>query len=143
MKRPAFVLMLIVLILLIGLNQGCGSNPLGRRAVSGQVTLNGVPIESGSIDFQPLQGGGVGSGAVITDGSYTIDEEQGLPTGKYKVTVFASDPNAQLLPPGAMPGDELPPSPPPKQVVPPDWNETIEVKAEGPVELNFEIKTKK
>ncbi len=140
-------------LLIIGLSlfllvQGCGpGNPLGRKAISGAVTLDGAPIESGSIDFQPLQAGGVSSGSVISNGNYTIAENQGLPVGKYQVSVFASNPNPPQLPPGGMPGDDAPEGPPPKQTVPPEWNEkgdqNIEVKEQGPFKFNFDITTKK
>jgi hypothetical protein len=126
---------------------GCGpDNSLGRRPVSGQVTLDGAPIESGSIDFQPLQSGGTSSGGLITNGTYEISEEQGLPVGKYRVTIVAAAPQPTSLPAGYMPGDELPAAPPQKQKVPSAWNEkgeTIEVKPEGPNKFDFAIESAK
>ena len=125
---------------------GCGGdNPLGRKAISGEVKLNGAPIENGSIEFHPLEAGATQSGGMISSGSYSIPDEQGLTPGKYRVMVFAQTPTPPL-PPNFMPGDDLP-FPPPKELVPPEWNsksqQTIEVKAEGPFEFNFDIKTKK
>jgi hypothetical protein len=126
---------------------GCGpGNPQGRKAVSGRVTLDGAPIESGSIDFQPLQAGGTSSGSMITNGNYQMAEEEGLPVGKYRVTITAAPPQPASLPAGYMPGDDLPPAPPPKQKVPPEWNakeQTIEVKPDGPMEFNFAIESSK
>ena len=130
---------------LVSLAVGCGgANPLGRKAVSGNVTLNGSPIENGSIEFSPLMEGGTQSGGLISGGSYAIEEDQGLAPGKYRVAIFAQ-PAAPELPPGHMPGDPLPP--PPKEMVPPEWNvnskETIEVTPDGPTEFSFAITSKR
>lgn len=85
--------------------------------------------------------GGVGSGAVINGGSFSLDEEHGLPPGKYRVVVYASKGQNIELPEGFMPGDELPP--PPEELIPPDWNteskQTIEVTDSGPFEFTFNI----
>ena len=129
---------------LIPLAVGCGgANPLGRKPVSGNVTLNGTPIENGSIAFSPLDGG-TQSGGLISGGNYSIEEEKGLVPGKYRVEIYAQ-PAAPELPPGHMPGDPLPP--PPKEMVPPEWNvnskQTIEVTADSPTEFNFDITSKK
>ena len=137
---------LSVLCLLPGLFVGCGTdNPLGRKAISGEVKLDGAPIDNGSIEFHPLATGGTQSGGMISSGSYSIPDDQGLTAGKYRVMVFAQTPSPPL-PEGFMPGDDLP-FPPPKELVPPEWNsqskQTIEVKAEGPFEFNFDISTKK
>ena len=41
-------------VLLATIASGCGpGNPLGRKAVSGTVTLNGAPLPAGSIMFEP------------------------------------------------------------------------------------------
>lgn len=46
---------------------GCSSKP---PEVTGTVTYNGQPVESGSVSFRP-QGAGTGFGAPIVDGKYT------------------------------------------------------------------------
>lgn len=124
---------------------GCGGeNPLGRKAISGKVTLNSQPLENGTIEFAPLVEGGVSSGGVISGGEYAIAAEQGLPVGKYRVSIV-DQPPAAPLPPGHKPGDDLPP--PPKPQIGPDWNtkstHTIEVKQEGPFTFDFAVTTKK
>ena len=71
---------------------GCGSSDgLNRRAISGKVTVDGVAIPNGSVSFEPLSTGGVGSGAVISDGKYSISKADGLPPGKYLVRITGDD----------------------------------------------------
>lgn len=123
---------------------GCGhDNPLGRKAISGNVTLDGGPLDEGNIELHPLDGG-VQSGGRITGGSYSIPDHEGVTVGKYRVSIIDFVPTPPL-PPGHMPGDDLPPSPKPK--VPPDWNSksqhTVEVNKEGPFKFDFDIVTKK
>ena len=132
-------------LLVIGL--GCGSHdPLGRRAVSGIVTLNGEPLHEGSISFEPIEKSLTSSGAVIQQGKYSISKEQGLPPGKYRVVINAVKPGTgTTLPEGKMPGEEV--GPPPEELIPPDWNtnssHTIEVTESGATEFTHEIVTKK
>jgi hypothetical protein len=133
----------VLLGVALGAQAGCGtSNPLGRKAVSGTVTLDGAPLASGSIEFTPL-GGGVSSGAVIDGGKYEIPAESGLPPGKYRVSIV-DNPPAAPLPPGHMPGDDLPPQPKPR--VPASWNQNstheVEVTEQGPNRFDFSITTK-
>jgi len=135
---------LVIIIALAATFAGCGpENPLGRKAISGKVTLDGGPLEQGNIEFHPLDGG-VQSGGVVTGGSYSIPAHQGATPGKYRVAITDFVPSAPQ-PAGYIPGDPLPPTPKPK--IPPQWNSnsqhTIEVKKEGPFEFNFEVTTTK
>lgn len=123
---------------------GCGqTNPLGRKAISGSVTLDGQPLEKGAIELHPIEGG-VQSGELIAGGKYSMSTAKGPAVGKYRVVIYDTY-ETPPLPPGHMPGDTLPPAPKPK--VPPDWNskskQTIEVKPEGPFKFDFDIVTKK
>ena len=68
---------------------GCSGSD-GRVSVSGTVTLDGKPLDSGSISFRPAPGTSANSsGGRITGGSYELPAEQGLKPGKYLVTVQA------------------------------------------------------
>lgn len=142
--RRLSCLTLISIGFLIASISGCGpDNPLGRKALSGTVTLDGSPLQKGSIEFQPLDGG-VQSGDLISEGKYSIPAHQGATPGKYRVVIIDTY-DTPPLPPGHMPGDDLPP--PPKAKIPPSWNsksqQTIEVKKEGPFKFDFEVVTKK
>lgn len=142
MRCHAFLLALIALA--AGLFSGCDSDPLGRKAIQGKVTLDGQPLNTGSVEFHPTSAGGgaVQSGAIIAAGSYSIPRAQGLPPGTYRVMVFATE-EAPPLPPDHMPGDDVPE---PKSLIPSQWNtdsqHTIEVTESGDNEFNFEITTK-
>lgn len=121
-----------------GLLSGCGGDSHGRMAIWGQVNLDGAPLQSGAIEFHPLAAGGTQSGGVISDGEYSIREQQGLTPGSYRVRVLATE-EAPPLPEGHMPGDDVPPT---KSLVPPNWSETIELTKDGPFEFDFDIDTK-
>lgn len=125
---------------------GCGSSdPLNRKAVAGKVTVDGVPVPNGSISFEPLSAGRVGSGAVISSGKYSISKADGLPPGKYLVRITGDDGANFAVSAGKMPGEEIMPSK--KELVPASWNanskEEIEVKPDGPTTFDFPIDTKK
>jgi hypothetical protein len=84
----------ICLILLAAVTVGCGrGNPLGRQAISGKVTLDDALLDYGTIMFGPQAPGGVSSGAVVTNGMYSIPTSQGLPPGKYLVHIASTAPN--------------------------------------------------
>lgn len=126
---------------------GCGPNdPLGRRAVSGTVTLDGAPLADGTISFQPTEQGATSSGAMISQGKYAIARDKGLPKGKYRVVINAVKPGTgTTLPEGKMPGEEV--GTPPVELIPPEWNtksqNIVEVPPSGPAKFVHEIVTKK
>ena len=129
----------------IGSLCGCGDrDPLGRKAISGTVEVDGKPVEQGSVSFEPVQGT-TSSGGPIVAGKFSIERSMGLPIGKYRVVINAPVPGTGgKVDPTALPGD---PVAIPEELIPPEWNlksdQFIEVKAEGPFEYHFDIKTKK
>ena len=140
-SRPSIFLGGLVILASV---TGCGpGNPLGRKALHGNVTLDGGPLPKGAIEFHPLDGG-VQSGGLIQGGSYSIPTHEGVTIGKYRVVILDTY-DTPRLPAGHMPGDDLPPAP--KSKIPPEWNskskQEIEVKKEGPFKFNFDIATKK
>ena len=124
---------------------GCGpGNPLGREALSGTVTLDGEPLATGSIEFAPLEPGGVSSGETISGGRYDIGEIKGLPPGKYRVRIYSSvkstappTPEEAALPELHRPGVER---------IAPRFNAAselvAEVTAEGPNRFDFQVSSK-
>jgi hypothetical protein len=110
---------------------GCGNNPLGREPIQGTITLRGVPLDQGAIEFRPVEKkGGVSSGAVITNGEYSVPTEKGLPPGRYRVMIFsaAADPSpAPSGPPGSSPMGGPRPT---IERIPPQYNVASEIIAE-------------
>ncbi|MDZ4819285.1 MAG: hypothetical protein SGJ20_09960 [Planctomycetota bacterium] len=67
---------------------GCGRAGVERASIDGNVSINGQPVESGSIRFISLEpGGGPSVGGQIQDGKYDIDEQKGPTLGKHRVEV--------------------------------------------------------
>ena len=70
---------------------GCKDPNEGRSNLSGTITIEGVPIENGTIVFQPLNPdpniGVTGAQVQIVDGKYSITGGLGLLAGDYKVLI--------------------------------------------------------
>jgi hypothetical protein len=128
--------------LVAGALAGCGGGDddgLGRRAVSGSVTLAGKPLERGTIQFLPDGGDAakaIGGGAPITDGSYAIAAAEGLPPGNYLVSISAPSGGATA---GAEPGSAKLP----RELVPAKYNTATTLKAQVKSDesnaINFEL----
>jgi len=133
----------VLLILLPGvLFSGCSEpNPLNRQAIWGNITLAGNPLDNGTIEFYPSGTTGIMSGAVVTDGSYSIAANRGLPEGEYIVRISAAkgEPEPELKP-GAMPEASRKPA---KERIPPEFNVRSQVKIQVQVgqsnSFNFDI----
>jgi hypothetical protein len=78
------------LALLLGLLIFTGCNKDNRGAVSGQVTLDGVPLESGSIAFIPIEGtASPSAGATVEKGAYAIPVALGPMPGNFRVEIHS------------------------------------------------------
>lgn len=124
---------------------GCGSGDgLNRQAVSGVATVDSNPIPNGSVTFEPLFQGGIGGGAVISQGKFSIARAEGLPPGKYRISVTGDDGSGFAVSQGKMPGDEIMPAK--KQLVPASWNSKskheIEIKNTGSNAIEIKIDSK-
>lgn len=129
------------------LTAGCSQDDgMNRKPLSGTVTVDGTPIPNGSISFEPLSSGGLGSGAMIQSGKYSIEQKDGLPPGKYRVRITGNDGKQFASSPGTLPGDEDMPAET-KELVPAEWNASsdkdIEVTDGGPNQFDFPIKSEK
>lgn len=82
----------VVVVLAGVLVAGCGSPH--EASVSGTVTLDGEPLDRGTVSFHPVGEGAVAYGQIGADGSYEVKtgRESGLAPGDYKVTVVATTP---------------------------------------------------
>ena len=93
LNRPTDMPFSLILVA-VGLSTlGCDGRP-SRVPVSGQVTIDGKPLEFGTIAFYPSAGGRPGGATLAKDGSYSItmyETNDGLPPGKYSVTVAAAN----------------------------------------------------
>lgn len=133
--RGSVLLMLLIPLL----SYGCGnSNPLGRQAVTGTITLDGQPLERGTIEFTP-QGPGTASGATIENGQFFIPADKGLPPGDYLVRISAANDDAE---PMDMPGESSKVAP---ELIPPEYNtesqQTFTVSTDGENEFSLDITT--
>lgn len=113
---------------------GCGGN--GELQISGKVTLDGAPIERGTIRFVAEDGTGPAFESTITSGAYTVS----MPAGPKKVSILGykkigehhvQGPDSPLV-------DDL------QQIVPAQFNEqtTLIQKVEtSSAAVNFDLKT--
>ncbi len=69
---------------------GCGGRP---ATVSGVVSIDGSPLQTGTVTFSPASGGMRASGLIQDDGSYEIrtNRDMGLEIGEYQVAVSSRE----------------------------------------------------
>jgi hypothetical protein len=80
------------MILFLAATVGCDSGDgLNRQAISGTVTLDGQPLSSGNILFEPRTNeSGTAVGARIQQGAFAISRQQGPVPGPYRVRIYSS-----------------------------------------------------
>lgn len=100
---PAFGLVLLFLAM------GCGKGAANRSTISGEVTLDGMPLEQGSIMFTPIEDTkGVVAGGQIQNGRYRFDEATGPAIGTNRVEIQAMRKNGAMVPrPMGAPGEMI------------------------------------
>ena len=134
----------VALLIACGLVTGCGASD--RFPVSGRVTLNNQPLKNGIVMFEPLEGQGTGSTAMLEEGQYSIPQEGGLKAGKYRVRITSGDGKTAVNPvdPNEPPGPGGGSNIISKELVPASWNtqskQEVTIKAEGENTFNFDIK---
>lgn len=86
MRSPSLAFLLLGSWLLI---IGCGGPPSSTRVpVKGAVSLNGTPVDLGTILFFPVKSGGIKVGCHIVDGQYSMDAKDGPEPGKHRVELY-------------------------------------------------------
>lgn len=124
-------------VVVLGLTVGCGGPE--RAKVSGTVTLDGKPLETGTISFYPVANSGQTAGGGIQNGQYTLEASPGEMTvlisankvvGKQKMYDTPDSPTVDKV----------------VELIPERYNKTSELKVtlkagvnEG---VNFDLKSK-
>ena len=84
------------MLLLVGCS---GGGPDDRGEVRGTVSLDGQPIEKGSIVFEPTDGNsGPMSGATIQNGAYHVPAKKGPAVGANRIEIRATKKTGRKVP---------------------------------------------
>lgn len=123
---------------------GCGKGDANRGTVSGAVTLDGKPLEQGSILFTPIEGTkGVVAGGQIQNGQYRFVGATGPAIGMNRVEIQAMRKNGKMIPkPMGAPGEMVEGS---EQAVAARFNSESTLKIEikpGENTANFDVTSK-
>lgn len=95
--RPIFSA-LGVLLAMILVSPGCGDKFPNQGTVTGQVMLDGVPIEQGSILFSPIDGAkGAVTGGAIAKGRYELAGKAGPAFGWNRVEIRAMRKSGKMV----------------------------------------------
>jgi hypothetical protein len=94
MFRPSLLATLLLALAAVG----CGPN-YDLHPVTGQVTLDGSPLENAVVTFRAVSGGSSASGTTDASGVYTLhdirpDAGRGAEPGEYVVSVSWTEPPA-------------------------------------------------
>ena len=78
------------LLLSVAASVGCGGKP---ASVTGLVTVDGKPVDQGTVTYSPSGGGMRASGLIQSDGTYEIktNRDAGLEIGMYDVAVVSRE----------------------------------------------------
>jgi hypothetical protein len=121
---------------------GCGGGGPRRAAVDGQVSIDQVALENGTISFSPTDGNsGPTAGGSIRNGSYSIDDEKGPAVGWNLITISGARKTGKRIPEplhGALVDEVV-------SVVPEQYNNRSTLKRElkpGRNVLDFELSSK-
>jgi hypothetical protein len=123
---------------------GCGPRS-DRLEISGTITLDGAPLDRGSIRFTSTgEQKQMAAGAMIRDGAYLIPQEKGLLPGVYHLEIHAPDADAPPIRVSATPGGPSIPVAPDR--IPAEYNiesdKTVQVTADGANVFDFAIVSK-
>ena len=120
---------------------GCGPKS-DLLEVTGEVSLNGAPVNSGSIRFTSVGTDRVSStGAMIRGGEYSIPQVRGLLPGTYQIVISAADENAPKV--MARDASGRPQIEVAQELIPAEYNteseKTVDVTVDGENHFVFDI----
>jgi len=141
LSRPVLTLFVsLAAAMSSGCSQSAADN-LPREAVSGAVTLNGMAVDHGFIQFRQLgPGDGVVTGGEIKGGKYSIPRADGPVPGGYRVIISSTENK------GGPPADEMPGvmAAASTELIPAQYNSSSkldrEIKAGGANTIDFDLK---
>jgi hypothetical protein len=100
-QKIGYCKFLIVFLLFILLS-GCQSE---KAKVSGKIFFQGVPIETGKISFDSIDGNAQGSSGEIIEGKYELKNNQALGKGFMVVRIWGfKKTGKKIIPPVGAPG---------------------------------------
>lgn len=85
-KQKSFSIFVVLLAAIVLTGFGCSSKTVKTVKVTGKITIDGNPIEQGSISFIEIDGKTPTGGGSIKDGTYIAN----VPPGNKKVTVLGT-----------------------------------------------------
>jgi hypothetical protein len=121
---------------------GCGtsSDGLPREPISGEVQLDGRPLETGLITFTPVGGVEPVVSGVVVDGRFALDRADGPTPGPHRVDVWAKKPTGRKLRNPDEPGEFVEET---REAIPARYNLDSQLKAEvkegGSNHFDFEL----
>jgi hypothetical protein len=113
----------------------------GSARVEGTITLDGQPMDGGTITFSTEGSGGQKASGEITGGKYSIDATHNLKSGNYRVEIYWFKKTGKQIPNKSDPGTTVEET---KQVIPDEYNKNTKLKADigsGSNTQNFELKS--
>lgn len=100
--RKACVAVLLPILFTLGCSSGNGPD---RAQVKGEVKVDGVPLEKGSIDFFPVDGTqGPSAGGVIENGKYDVARGKGPAVGRNRIEIHGVKKTGRKVPDHMAPG---------------------------------------
>ena len=142
MKATTRLYFLAGTVSLLGIGCGAPAGP-ARQPVAGTVTLDGKPLDSGTITFLPSEGG-PGAFGPIQAGAFQFSAADGPPAGRYRVEIVAVKPTGKQIPdPDGLAGTiaEV------RNTIPPRYNARTELEAEVKADTSnafpFQLSTRK
>jgi hypothetical protein len=140
-SNKTYIAACFLLGLFASLQTGCGSSD--RSAVSGAITLDGKPLQTGTIELYPIESTkGPSSGGVVEGGRYQIPIEKGpMKSGTYQVRISSMQKSGKTTVDRDRPGEIVEW---PVNIVPTRYNSlsTLKIKIEpnaSESEFNFEL----